>query len=254
MLLQRSVIVAGGTMQPLEEFKEQLFLSAGADSSRIVEFSCGHVIPPENILPMAVTVGPSGKQLDFSYQARNTLAMVSLNELGRLLINVCNIVPAGIVCFFPSYEYEKLVFQHFERSGVIAKVALKKKVHTGGKLSEGLNFSDDLGRCVILVGLPYPNMKSPELQEKINYLNTKKPGSGKLHYENLCMKAVNQSIGRAVRHKDDYSTVLLLDQRYSQPHVQAALPSWIRPSVQTQVKFGPMLGQLVKVTDILNRA
>nr|CAD7424152.1 unnamed protein product [Timema monikensis] len=280
----RSVIVAGGTMQPLEEFKEQLFLSAGADSSRIVEFSCGHVIPPENILPMAVTVGPSGKQLDFSYQARNTLAM--LNELGRLLINVCNIVPAGIVCFFPSYEYEKLVFQHLERSGVIAKVALKKKIFrepkkasnvdevlseysttingskctqdknscngallfsvVGGKLSEGLNFSDDLGRCVILVGLPYPNMKSPELQEKINYLNTKKPGSGKLHYENLCMKAVNQSIGRAVRHKDDYSTVLLLDQRYSQPHIQAALPSWIRPSVQTQVKFGPMLGQLVK--------
>nr|CAD7392057.1 unnamed protein product [Timema cristinae] len=233
---------------------------------------------------MAVTVGPSGKQLDFSYQARNTLAM--LNELGRLLINVCNIVPAGIVCFFPSYEYEKLVFQHLERSGVIAKVALKKKIFrepkkasnvdevlseysttingskctqdknscngallfsvVGGKLSEGLNFSDDLGRCVILVGLPYPNMKSPELQEKINYLNTKKPGSGKLHYENLCMKAVNQSIGRAVRHKDDYSTVLLLDQRYSQPHIQAALPSWIRPSVQTQVKFGPMLGQLVK--------
>jgi chromosome transmission fidelity protein 1 len=73
----RAVVLAGGTMQPLNEFRDQLFLSAGGTAERITEFSCGHVIPPESILPITLATGPSGKQLDFSYQTRTTLIMVS---------------------------------------------------------------------------------------------------------------------------------------------------------------------------------
>lgn len=67
-------------------------------------------------------------------------------------------------------------------------------------MSEGINFSDDLGRCVVMVGMPYPNIKSPELQEKMAYLNQTLPRTqgqplpGTVLIENLCMKAINQSI------------------------------------------------------------
>ena len=51
-----------------------------------------------------------------------------IDELGRVIANVCNLVPGGIVCFLPSYDYEQKVYDHFNKSGVLQKLALKKKV------------------------------------------------------------------------------------------------------------------------------
>lgn len=77
----------------------------------------------------------------------------------------------------------------YERGAILLSVI-------GGKLSEGLNFSDDLGRCVIVVGLPFPNINNPEMAEKMRFLDRSLGnGSGAEYYENICMKAVNQCIG-----------------------------------------------------------
>ncbi|XP_076635339.1 ATP-dependent DNA helicase DDX11 [Colletes latitarsis] len=274
----RAVILAGGTMAPMNEFTEQLFIAAGAAPDRIVTFSCDHVIPQENIICNIITHGPTGIEFEFNFQNRQNTKLI--DELGRALLNICNIVPAGIVVFLPSYNFEELVYKHLDKSGILTKISSKKCVFrepkltsqvkeileqyalcinkpqspqngsllfsvVGGKLSEGLNFSDNLGRCIIVVGMPYPNIKSLELQEKIKYLNKNvKPDAGQNFYENSCMKAVNQCIGRAVRHINDYSSVILFDKRYCQK--TKALPHWIQRTVIIHNTFGNMIGSVAK--------
>lgn len=68
-----------------------------------------------------------------------------------------------------------------------------------GKMSEGINFSDRLGRGVIMIGLPFANSNSLELREKIKYAALQGgKEAGAEYYENLCMRGVNQSIGRCI--------------------------------------------------------
>lgn len=218
--------------------------------------------------------------------------------------NICNVIPAGIVCFFASYDYMEQFFRHLTETKVLEKIEQRKKVFKeprsggqqlekilteygqavtrgerarlhndnsaqngalmlsviGGKLSEGLNFSDALGRCVCVVGLPFPNKTNPELAEKMKYLDSvchaerSKSGTGAAancitsteYYENLCMKAVNQSIGRAIRHINDYAAVLLIDGRYQQERIQQKLPEWIRTQLRCPVSFGAVQGTLAK--------
>ena len=38
----------------------------------------------------------------------------------------------------------------------------------GGKLSEGINFSDHLARGVVVVGMPFPDGRDPILQVSLN--------------------------------------------------------------------------------------
>lgn len=263
----RSIIVAGGTMEPVSEFKEQLFMSLGVPESRIHHFSCGHVIPPDNILPLILTRGPSNKSFDLTFEHRTKAD--TLKEIAMTITNLCNIVPAGMVVFFPSYDYEAVVFKYLSENQFLERIAKKKTVFRepkktnevdkvlsnyaksvekggalllsviGGKLSEGLNFSDDLGRCVMVVGMPYANIKSLYIQEKMKYLDAHvSAGAGQLYYRNSCMKGVNQSIGRAIRHANDYACMILMDTRYNAPNVQQLLPGWIRQHLQVHDAFG----------------
>lgn len=208
--------------------------------------------------------------LDFRHQSR--LETSVCDELGRLLVRTCQTVPHGVVVFLPSYSYEAHLVRHWRQSGIWTELQRCKQVHRepksssqldaslksyardaaaqgavlfsviGGKMSEGINFANDMARCVLVVGLPYPDITDPILQEKMaavdrqaaasfaNNNNNKGSGvTGQAYYQNLCMRAVNQSVGRAIRHANDYATILLVDSRYqTDPRIWSGLPNWLK--------------------------
>lgn len=309
----RAVILAGGTMSPFDDYKAHLFPSL--PPQKITTLSCGHVIPPSNLCvwtlastrPTVAAGKPASSSanndtFEFSFQRRGDKAMI--RQLGLAILNICTIVPDGVVVFFPSYGYldqvvsvwqtaatdgggqggasvwdrlqgKKAVFR--DAKGASSEDVLQQYTSAitgdggdgqpapatgsgrgrgalllsvvGGRMSEGINFSDKLGRCVVVVGLPYPNINSPEWKARIEYVesttlerltasdNPARPREDAVaqskqaardFYENACMRAVNQSIGRAIRHQKDYAAIVLVDRRFGTERIRGKLPGWIR--------------------------
>lgn len=258
----KCVILCGGTMEPIEDFTDYLF--PYIDKSQIRTFSCEHIIPKENLA--VVPVSKAGNvEFDFSFTGRNSALMIE--RLGEYVILVCQVAPKGAIVFFPSYKYLDQVIEVWKKS-VWARLAGLKTIFSepkdskmidqvlsdyseavaksgailfsvvGGKVSEGINFSNDLARAVIMVGLPYPNIFSGEIINRRKYLEqTVVENGGSVQdaraksvdfYENLCMKAVNQSVGRAIRNNRDYAMIFLVDRRFKNEKIQSKLSGWIK--------------------------
>lgn len=258
----RAVILAGGTMSPMEDYMQQLFPYLPSVST----LSCGHIIPTSSLLVRTVSADAAGP-LEFNYKTRSSTDV--MQRLGNALLAVLPHIRGGTVVFFSSYAYLEQVRKQWEQTNVGARMNAEKAVFfdsragsvedifraysdaistdprgallfsvIGGKLSEGINFSNDLGRCVMVVGLPFPNLETPEWKAKMQHLESRAVARGepsgrasREHAENVCMRAVNQAIGRAIRHKGDWASILLFDARYAQQRVQTKLPGWIKGSL-----------------------
>nr|VZI23062.1 unnamed protein product [Spirometra erinaceieuropaei] len=118
-----------------------------------------------------------------------------------------------------------------------------------GKASEGLDLSDHASRAVIIVGLPYPPCEDPRVKIKMSYLDERRMGetlaslgdmpTGRQWYKLQAWRAVNQGVGRVIRHIRDYGAIFLCDERFASPEARSHLPAWIREAVHTYDSFGP---------------
>ena len=309
----RAVVLAGGTMSPMSDYTQHLF--SYLPDSRITTLSCGHVIPPSNLLACPITATINAVEFDFTFEKRMSSAMVT--DLGRALHAFIEAIPDGVVVFFPSYAYldhcvktwqaapntsgksiwhllsaAKPIFREAQslapvsehhHSDSAAKAQSADSVLTAysnaitagkgrgallfavinGTLSEGINFSDSLGRGVAVVGLPFPNAHSAEWKARLEYISQKAQAqdaavaelgmvkakekgkdAARDFYTNACMRAVNQAVGRAIRHREDYAAILLIDRRYGTAAIQEKLPRWIRDSSRMGTGVKEAVGEI----------
>ncbi|GAB68609.1 DNA repair helicase, partial [Plasmodium cynomolgi strain B] len=123
-----------------------------------------------------------------------------------------------------------------------------------GKISEGIDFKDDCCRGVIICGLPYGNVYDSKIIFKKEFLDNFKYESsgndmiggangggvqsnnttlsniskGNKWYNEEAMRSINQSIGRVIRHKNDYGSIFFLDSRFSNNQRIKEISKWVR--------------------------
>ncbi|GIL94350.1 hypothetical protein Vretimale_579 [Volvox reticuliferus] len=131
-----------------------------------------------------------------------------------------------------------------------------------GKVSEGLDFSDRAGRAVVITGIPYAvkndakvRLKRDVLDEEARAISSGANGlagegvaplTGEAWYTNTAMRAVNQAMGRVIRHRWDYGAILLADDRFRTPATQRNMSRWVREHVVVYEHFGKASASLTK--------
>mmetsp|Transcript_9336 Transcript_9336/g.15513 ORF Transcript_9336/g.15513 Transcript_9336/m.15513 type:complete len:1023 (-) Transcript_9336:43-3111(-) len=263
----RSMIITSGTLSPLEGTAEDF----GVPFPVVLENK--HVIDPKRQLWGAVlTAGPSNVRFDASFDGRNDPNY--LRDLGNAVARFAACVPDGVLLAFQSYARKEAVLQAWRQSGVYDEIQKQKPVfeepkYQGemrsmfekyktaltqpptaarpmggailaavcrGKLCEGIDFSDRECRMVIVVGIPYPAKNDLRVLLKQGFLDSRgSEGDGRKWYIREAVRAVNQTLGRVIRHRNDFGGVLLCDDRYASngrlSNLAMQLPSWLRPQV-----------------------
>uniref|UniRef100_A0A8D9B5R9 DNA 5'-3' helicase n=1 Tax=Cacopsylla melanoneura TaxID=428564 RepID=A0A8D9B5R9_9HEMI len=272
----RSVILTSGTLGPVDSFQSEL------GTQFPIKLEANHVIDKDQVFIGALGRGPTNFPLIATYKNRQDNDFQ--DELGRLVLGVCEIVPYGVLCFLPSYAYLKQLFKRWSSTGLMNQISKHKSVfreprsnkepedimqkyfaaikqaeqnvntNTGallfavfrGKISEGIDFPDNCARSVISVGIPYPNMMDQKVFCKRDYNNTHSQRNGLPDgwewYKIQAFRALNQGLGRCIRHRKDWGAILLVDLRFNS--FQEKLSKWVRNQVQLPSSYSSCMENL----------
>jgi len=263
-----SIIFTSGTLTPFKLYENELKIKFD------ITLENKHIIPNEQINFNIVSSYQNGI-FKFDYNNRKNIEMIK--ALGNEIVNYCREVQSGgILVFFPSFYYLNECKKIWNDYGIKKNIEKYKKLYIDsskdknliteikdnisknyiffsvfrGIASEGIDFSDDNARAVICIGIPFADISENRVKLKIEYLNNLKKEdnnliSGHEWYEADAMTAVNQSLGRVIRHKNDFGTMLCIDERYKK--YEKYFSFWIRDYYEKHKN-----DDQIKINDFLN--
>ena len=263
----RSIILTSGTLSPLQCTAEEVGIPFP------VQLENKHVVEASQVWCGVLAAGMDKTPLNSSFKTRSDPKY--LNSLGQSVINLIKLVPAGVLIFFPSYSLLNSTREFWQNCGIWSRIDQIKRIMVEpqrkealglvmsdyytevkggrgavfmavcrGKVAEGLDFADDNGRAVLVLGLPYPPFKDPRIELKRQFLDDQvRAKSGKLSgsrwYSLEAFRATNQCIGRVIRHSRDHGAVIFLDARFGDQMARQSLSKWLQPFFQKYDNPGP---------------
>ena len=262
-----SIILTSGTLSPLDSFASEL------GSPFEIRLEAPHVVNmATQVWAGAIGTGPNNEQLIATYQ--HTDKPTFHDAVGSTVLYACRTIPDGVLLFLPSYSLLDKLAARWKVTGLWSRLAQMKTVvqepRIGGadalqavmtayysaisagrgglflavcrgKVSEGLDFADANARGVIVVGIPFPNFKDSkvEAKRKFNDAGARTLGllPGSTWYEQQAFRALNQAVGRCIRHRGDWGAIILIDERFQQAKYQRGLSRWVRGAIMAHPSF-----------------
>lgn len=266
-----STILTSGTLSPITSMESELKCEFK------VKLENKHVIDNKQVHFCMLKNSLDDKKTLFDFRANNRGNDVNekLGYTITDLVKVTP-QGTGVLCFFTSYFYMNQCFESWSKKSILSEMEKSKEIFKDfqnssnnknlnviknfndacssnvgfskkkggilfsvfrGSSSEGIDFSDDKARMVIIVGIPYANLGDIKVNLKKEFLDeyAKKAIKGKGlklqgsdWYKQNALKAVNQALGRVIRHTNDFGSMILIDYRYYELSNQNVFSKWLR--------------------------
>lgn len=230
-----SSVLFSATLTPTDYFADLL----GCRNAAVLELDSPY--DPKNLCLAAMD------KISTRYVSRDDTA----KRIAEIIITTVSAKAGNYIVYFPSYAYMDKVVKEFLRAAPkhVKAVAQKSGMSVeararflsffengtdnetlvgfcvlGGVFSEGIDLPDKQLIGAVLVGIGLPGISSELNILKEYYDKTREDGHG-FAYLYPAMIKILQAAGRVIRSDSDRGVVVLIDERYAQPHIQRLFPA-----------------------------